>query len=318
MNFILSFKSATFAILQVFLLGACGFFVVKRKIVSSEGLNALSRLVIELTLPAMVFSRMVRGFDFGLYPNWWLFPVLSIIMTVVGLALGYILLTLSRGLSEKREFLSSVAFQNSGYLPLILAAMILPLKDVEEFYIYIFLFLLGFNLIIWSWGVEFLSYRKRKKFELGSMFSPAVIAICVSFFFTLAGFNKFIPQTIIMPLKMVGDCTVPLGMIVVGGSLAETQLVSGINKEALAKIILAKLVILPLLALIFLSLVSLPKLVALLILVEAAMPPATSLSIIARHYGAEKHFISQAIFIGHIVSLVTIPIFLGLFGLIWS
>jgi predicted permease len=317
MSFVLSFKSAGLAIFEVFLLGACGFFVMKRKIISSEGLDALSRLVIELTLPAMVFSRMVRGFDFGLYPNWWFFPLLSVILTVVGLALGYILLAFSRGLIEKREFLSSVAFQNSGYLPLILAAMILPLKEAEEFYIYIFLFLLGFNLIIWSWGVEFLSYRKRRKFELGSLFSPAVIAIIVSFFFTSVGLNKFIPEAIITPLKMVGDCTVPLGIIVVGGSLAEAELVRGINKEAVTKIILAKLVILPLLALIFLSLVGLPKLVALLILLEAAMPPATSLSIIARHYGAEKHFISQAIFIGHIVSLVTIPIFLGLFGLIW-
>jgi len=44
-----------------------------------------------------------------------------------------------------------------------------------------------------------------------------------------------------------------------------------------------------------------------------AMPPATSLSVVTANYKKEDLLISQGIFIGHIVSIFTIPLFLSLY-----
>jgi len=49
---------------------------------------------------------------------------------------------------------------------------------------------------------------------------------------------------------------------------------------------------------------------------QLAVPPATSLSVIVRHYKKEDLLISQGIFFGHIVSLVTLPLFLSLYFMI--
>jgi predicted permease len=51
----------------------------------------------------------------------------------------------------------------------------------------------------------------------------------------------------------------------------------------------------------------------LLVLMQLAMPPATSLSVITRHYKKEDLLISQGVFFGHIASVITIAIFLSLY-----
>jgi predicted permease len=111
---------------------------------------------------------------------------------------------------------------------------------------------------------------------------------------------------------MAGDCTLPLAIFVVGGNLAEIHL-RRIDKKALFFMLLAKLIILPLLGVALLTKFKLPALTGLLVIMQLAMPPATSLSVIARHYKKDDLLISQGIFFGHILSIITIPVFLSLY-----
>ncbi|PIP20430.1 MAG: hypothetical protein COX40_04785 [Candidatus Omnitrophica bacterium CG23_combo_of_CG06-09_8_20_14_all_40_11] len=310
--FLQSFKITGLAVAQIFLLAALGYFLIKKNILGPEGLDALSRLVIEITLPVMIFCQLVKDFSFTLYSNWWIFPLISIAVTIAGLIVGALFTGFIRGSQHKLQFLSLVTFQNSGYLPLALVAALLPQDKLDSMFIYIFLFLLGFNLVIWSLGVYILSFSRAKKFELGSLFSPPVIATLVSLIFIFFGLNKFVPEAVLKPLRMLGDCTLPLAMLVVGGNLASIQL-GHIDKKAMSLMILAKLIILPVLGLWLVIKFKLPQLLGLLIIMQLAVPSATSLSLIIRHYKKEDLLISQGIFLSHIVSLVTLPLFLSLY-----
>jgi predicted permease len=179
-------------------------------------------------------------------------------------------------------------------------------------FIYIFLFLLGFNLVIWSLGVHILSLTRAKKFELGSLFSPPVIAALFSLALTFFGLNKFVPEALLKPLRLAGNCTLPLAMLVVGGNLASMHL-GHIDKKTMSLTILAKLIILPALGLWLVIKFKFPELPGLLVLIQSAVPSATSLSLIIRHYKKEDLLISQGIFLTHIASLVTLPLFLSLY-----
>ena len=310
--FLESFKITGLAVAQIFLLAALGYFLIKKNMLGHEGLDALSRLVIEITLPLMIFCQLIKDFSFTLYSNWWVFPLISIAITIAGLIIGSIFMGFIRGDQHKLQFLSLVAFQNSGYLTLALVTAFLPADKLNSMFIYIFLFLLGFNLVIFSLGVYILSFTRAKKFELGSLFSPPVIATLTSLILIFFGLNKFIPQGALKPLRMVGDCTVPLAMLVVGGNLALIHL-GHINKKAISLAILAKLIILPALGLWLVIKFKLPELLGLLIIMQLAVPSATNLSVIIRHYKKEDLLISQGIFLSHIVSLVTLPLFLSLY-----
>ncbi|MCM8770593.1 MAG: AEC family transporter [Candidatus Omnitrophica bacterium] len=306
------FKISLGAVLQIFILGLAGFILVKRAILGHAALDILSRLVVEVTLPALIFTQLIKDFSFSLYPDWWLFPFLSVLITLLGLSVGYIFATFIKGPHHKVQFLSLIAFQNSGYLPLAIISVILSADKVTTALTYLFLFLLGFNLIIWSFGVYMLSFHESKKFEFASLFSPPVVAILVSLILVFFGLNKFIPELILKPLRMVGDCTLPLAMFVVGGSLTLIKL-KHIDKKAIFFVILAKLIILPSLGLFLVIKFKLAELLGLLIVLQLAVPPATSLSVISRHYKKEDLLISQGIFVGHLIALITLPIFLSLY-----
>jgi predicted permease len=310
--FLESFKVTSVAVFQIFILGAIGYYLVKKSVISQEGLSGLTRLLVQVTLPVLMFCELTRNFTFSLYPNWWIFPIISLFITALGLGLGILSQRLIKDHQNKAQFLSLVTFQNSGYLPLILVATILPRYQVGSMFIYIFLFLLGFNLAIWSLGVHMLTSTKAKRPELANLFNPPVIATLFSLLFIALQLNRFTPDAIMTPLRMVGDCTLPLAMFVVGGNLASIKL-GELDKKALILISVLKLLVLPLLGLLFVLVFRIEKLLGLLIVMQLAMPPATTLSVIMRHYNKKDALISQGIFFGHILSLVTIPVFLSLY-----
>lgn len=307
-----SFKIAFSAVFQIFLLGAIGYLLVKKEVLGGEGLKALSRLAIDITLPILMFCQLIKDFRFDLYPLWWIFPLLSISITLLGWVVGLPFLRFISGEEKKIQFLNLVAFQNSGYLPLALVAALLPAALAGEMFIYLFLFLLGFNLLMFSVGAHMICCYKNKNFELANLFSPPVIAVIFSLLFIYLGLQRFVPEALYKPLRMIGDCTLPLAMFVVGGNLAQISLGS-IDKKGVFLVILAKMIILPLIGLWVIFTFKMPQLISLLILIQLAMPSATTLSVIVRHYKKEDLLISQGIFFSHIVSVITIPLFLILY-----
>jgi len=312
MMFLEHFKITGLAMAHIFILAALGFVLVRKNILSHEGLDALSRLLIQVIFPALILSQMLKNFSFSLFPQWWIFPLISLAITVSGLITGWLLLKFLKLKTYKLQFLSLIAFQNSGYLPLAMAAAMFSGQEASSIFIYIFLFLLGFDLVAWSLGIHLLTYEKEVKFRLRSIFSPPVIANLASLVLVLSGLNKMIPAAVLKPLDAVGNCTLPLAMMVVGGNVALAQL-KNVDKKMVFFLLLGKLVILPALGMVLVLKLALPQLLGLLIVMQLAMPSATSLSVIIRHYKKEDAFISQGVFFSHILSLFTIPLFLSLY-----
>jgi malate permease and related proteins len=312
MGFLGSIKVTSIAVSQIFILGAIGYFLVKKDILKNEGLNSLSRLALEITLPALIFCQILRDFNFSQYGNWWVFPLLSIGVSVVGFIAGHIFVGFISGEQKKLQFLSLVTFQNSGYLPLVLIVALLPAQKAGPMFIYLFLFLIGFNLLMFSAGVHMLTFQKGRRFEPSGLFSPPVIATVAGLIIVFFGVAKIIPQPALKPLRMLGDCTLPLAMLVTGGSLAQIRL-ERIDIKAMAYMIMTKLIILPLCGLWLIEALRLPELIGLLVLLQLAMPPAVTLSPIIRQYQKEDLLVSQGIFFGHIASLISMPLILSLY-----
>lgn len=333
MLFSLSLKTTVLGMVQILILGGIGFLLVRKRFLVEEGLSVLSKLIIELTLPFLIFSQLIKDFNFSIYRNWWWFPLISMAITLLGFGVGKLMVRCYPNIEEKRAFISLVGFQNSGYLPLVLFAAIFPASEARQLFIYLFLFLTGFNLVIWSLGVWFLTsnlsatdskaplrrilptwlkLQQLDNFELVKIFSPPVVATIVSLFLVAVGVHRFIPAVVIKPIKMIGECTIPLAMIVVGGNLAVIPFVK-INHKEIGYLIFAKLLLLPLLAFILLLFLRPPPLIGFLIITQAAMPSAISLSLIARHYKIEERVINQGILFSHLVGIITIPLFLTLF-----
>jgi len=307
-----AFKITAAAVVQILILAGIGYFLKRKNILSDNGLDTLSHLTIDVTLPLLILVQLIRDFNFSLYPNWWKFPLLSVAINALGLCVGLLFVGFILGRQARLQFLSLITFQNSGFLPLAMIVSLLPAYQAGTMFIYLFLFLIGFNLIIWPVAAYMLCSSRGAKIGFREILNPPVIASILGIALVFLGFNKFIPGIVLKPLKMVGDCTLPLAMFVVGADLARIK-VEHFNPKAIFLITLAKLIILPLMGLALVFKLRLPELVGLLIVLQLAVPPATSLAVILRHYKKEDLLVSQGIFFGHLFSIITTPIFLSLY-----
>lgn len=310
-----AFKITASAMLQIFILGFIGYTLTKKKFITEDNVRFLAKMVISLFFPLFVFVNLISSFDFSSYPNWWKFPLISLIVTAAGFLTAKTFLKMYKELEKfKREFVSLVTFQNSGYLPLILVALLLPQGNREQMFIYIFLFLLGFNIMMWSVGVFYLTVDTKNNFKLRSLFNPPVIAIISALLLIAIGLHKIIPHFLIGPLKMIGECALPLAIMVVGANLALIDTSSKSNLKDVFQAVVAKLIFMPLLFFGLILLIKPSYHIALLLLLQAAMPSAVSPSMIMRHYDKKDNIVSLGIFWTHVISLLTIPIFLVLFS----
>lgn len=310
-----AFKITANGVGESFILGLVGYLLIKRNFLGEEGLNALSRLVIGVTLPFLIFFRLLKDFRFESFPNWWVFPLISLAITLLGLLVGWLFSGFVQGSQHKLQFLSLVSFQNSGYLPLVLLATLLTPEKADVMFIYLFLFLLGFNLVMFSLGVYILTFTKAKRFDWWSLLNPPVVATLSGLGLVFFNLDRFFPALLMRPLQAAGDCTLPLATFVVGGNIAAIRLAK-VEKKAMFFMALAKLVIMPALGLWLVFIFKLPELFGLLIVLQLAMPPATNLSVIVSHYKKDDLLVSQGIFFGHVGSLITIPLFLSLYFMI--
>jgi predicted permease len=315
MIFIEAFQTTFGAILQLVLLGVVGFYLIKRRLLSDEGLEMLSNLVIGLFLPCFMFAEIFKKFSLSLYPDWWIFPFYSVLISVAGFALGFIFLRADKDLPRDREeFLSMVTFQNSGYLPLPLVASLLPADAAQQMFIYIFLFLLGFNMTIFSFGSWLLCHKKEAcRFDYKHMFNAPVIATLLALACVFLNVRRFLPGVVFNPIDLLGRCAIPLSILVVGGNLACLKTDGRSYAKPVAWGLLVKLAVLPLFFLCLVILMKPKPLVGLLLVLQATMPPATLLSVISKVEKREGSLVNQAIFYGHLVSIVTIPLFLALY-----
>lgn len=303
---------ASFTVIKLSLVALFGFFLYKKKVVSENNLKFLTVFVINFSVPFLIFSHLIANSDFVLSNSISSFLFISFSLFSLGCILGVAVYSL-RPNEFKRESISMLSFQNSGYLPMNIAIFLFPQELRQSFLVYIFLYLLGFNIIMWSVGSYFIFRKQREAFKLKSLFTPPLISTVVALFFIYTHLAKFVPPIVIEPLRMVGNMSFVLSMIVLGSWLAKVKF-SDFSKRLMliGEISILKLIIIPLLCLIIIISAKEISLLGLFIFIQSIMPSAASLPIVANLRGADSEFVSQGVFFTHIISIFTIPLWLGL------
>lgn len=302
--------SIAHGILKIFFLLAIGYSLYIKGLIKKGAADALSNILIWACVPALILTKITSIFDPSAFPEWWLLPVCSIAMAGMGLGLGYLSQKPIKNFDSRREFMVSCAFQNSGYLPMTLVAFVCSGPLCDKLLVYIFLFLIGFNITLWSFGPAFLSKDLRRNFRIATILNPPVIVTIFSVLWVFLMGKGTIHNLIYDPLLILGNSSFPLALIVLGAYLAEHRGFSSKNWQALAGSIVVKLMILPAIVLALLRYLPLGGPLKFFILLEATMPAAVSLVIIGQYVNADNKFLSGVIFYSHLLAIITIPVWL--------
>jgi predicted permease len=298
------------AIIKLALIAFFGFYLYRKHFIADKALTVLTSLVVNFTVPFLIFSGLIQNSRIVLTHSLGTFIAISISIFLVGYILSFLSTEKSKP-AVRKEFISIVSLQNGGYLPMTIVFFLFPADLSEQFLVYIFLYLFGYNIIMWSIG-SFLIFRKKGEiFHLKSIFTPPALSIIFALLFIYSNSSQLIPKIMLQALRMIGNLSFVLSLIILGCWLAKIKPKSfSQHLSLIVKASFLRLIIVPFLFLTALVGFKIFSLLGTFIVLEACMPSAVSLPIIANIRKADSEFVSQGVFATHVLGIVTIPLWL--------
>lgn len=218
-----------------------GFLSAKLSVASENFLDGLSKLIMRIILPILIFTNAVNGTTrnelFECYP----ILLLSIGM-YIGLIIVFLLLSKCMGLKEERNRLyrSTMIFGNAGFIGIPLLMAIFPEKGA----LYIALMSIIDQTVLWTYGLNLtVPVKEKQNFKLKNFINPALGAVVLSVIIILLGIH--IPSMVLTPLQTVGKASTPLSLIYLGGLFYYCNWKMVLKEKELYIGILTKMIIFP-------------------------------------------------------------------------
>ncbi|ARN55671.1 AEC family transporter [Sedimentisphaera salicampi] len=302
------------AVAALLLIGLTGFFLIIRKVIPEKAISVLATIAVDVALPALVFSKIITSFNPEDMPDWWTRPLWWAGFMIAGIIAAF-LLSFAAKKSFREEFRSGLVFNNAVFFPLAIITGVF--SDENPLVTELFLFTLLFPPFYFAAVNLFFHGSRNAKIPLSKIFNPVLIATLIALTLVLTGLAEFVPQFAVHALKLTGRTAAPLLMMILGGSIYIDFRDKGEFKLAESvKFTIAKNIIFPLIALAAVFFLNIPKPVGFMIVLQAAVPPITSLSVMTERCGGERHITNQFIFTSFMASIITIPAFIMLYDLL--
>lgn len=295
------------AIASIFLLLLVGYGAKKAGVLKAKDEAVVNRILVYITMPAFIFSNTVGN---PLTAEMAKIPVLGLVIqaAIIGLAwLAARAMRLDRKTAGALMIVS--AFGNTGYLgyPVAKAAFpgdghgILTAVLFDNFAMRIALITVGVAIATSSAGDRF-DWRSVTQLLRTPLVPAAVLGLA---------FRTYeMPLLISDTLEYLAAPTVPLSLLSLGLSVST----GSVRKYplAIAVAVVLKMGVFPLLMWLLLGLWGVKGTVGAAAMLEAAMPSAVFSGVISSQFGANGRFAAGAVFVGTLLSAVTIPVILGM------
>jgi hypothetical protein len=291
-------------------IGVVGFLIVQRKVVAENALGALSNLALDLALPCLVFVNIVSNFSPQEIPDWWVLPLWWVVFTGLAALLTGVCMFASKK-TTRREFAMSLFLHNGLFFPLaILTGMF---GASSPYLVSLFLFMIFYPAFLFNIYPYFYG-KNEKKINWRRIFNIVFLATILALAIRFADVQSYVPDVALTILTMLGAMTVPLLMLVIGGSLSlDFQRKGKLFSTEIAKFVLIKNLLFPLVMLGVLVVIRPSYQIGLLLMLQSAVPPVTALPIFTKRVGGNESIVNQFLVASFIGSLVSIPLVISLF-----
>lgn len=310
--FVATFGEMLSAVIKIFFVAFIAGLLVRRDIIKKEYVKGFSELTIKVLLPALVFTNVVNNFSPETNPQWWILPVVAMLLPVFVVGITFLLFL--RTFKEKLNIFSIAAFQNAGYLVLPIGQILYP-GDFDQFALYVFLYILGFNPALWSLGKVLVTRNdKNDKFKLTDILTPPLVANIIAIVIVFAKVNSYIPEIIMSPISLLGSATVPMATFILGATLGSISIRKAPPLADIIRIMTVKYFVIP--AITIIIIIKTPirenEILSNFLIIEAAAAPAANLILMVRKYGGNSQTIGNMMLIGYILSIIIMPLWLAI------
>jgi predicted permease len=305
------------AVLVLLGIGLLGYWIIGRRRVPSDTLAFLQSLAIDIALPLLVVGNLITGFSPQAYPDWWRFPLWWLGFTVVALALSLSSSFLVRK-EIRAEFTIGLFYQNGLFLPILIIEGLFG--GDNPYLVPLFLFVIFHPSVIFSTYTLFFGKRiQRGKLNWRRIVNPVLAATVIGIVIGLVSVNEYIPEFLITIVRMVGAITIPIIMLILGGNIYNDFRYKADNTRRwyireVVTFVIVKNVVFPLVFLALLLLLRPDLTIALIVIIQAAVPPITAIPIFVERCGGNRQIASQFVFASFIFCIFSIPAVIYLFS----
>jgi len=297
-------------------IGVIGFWITRNGIIPESAHGVLTTLVIDIALPSLVFANILVNFSPADLPDWWQLPLWWAGFALVALSLT-MLARLISGKETRPEFSINLFYQNGLFFPLVIISGIFGVNSPYLPQLYIFIIL--HPVMFWS-TYEYFFKDGGKKLRLNRVYNRIFVATILAMVIRLTGISDYFPVFILSILERLGAMTIPLIMLILGGSMyLNFQQKGRVYRAEIVKFTVTKNLFFPLvfigLLLLIRSQYEIPYGIALLLMLESAVPPITATPIITQRAGGNKSASTQFVFASFVFSVISIPVMFYIFNL---
>lgn len=277
----------------------------------------LSKLVMTVTLPGMILDSVLSNTNLPDSHTIMMMLVYSTVLYVLVCLFAWIFVRLVyRGVPRPAQGAHAylISFGNTGFIGFAVLGAIMGNDAVLYGAVYnipynVFLFSVGM-LFIASTGSDGAAAKKPVKEQVKAiakqLVSPCLISCFVAMFLALFGVTDsgYVGQT----CNLLGQMTVPAAMLVIGSTLAKQPLKQMVNDGWSYLTSFMRLAGVPLLIFFVGGIFIHDPYILAVIVIESAMPAASSGIMMCLAYGGDTMTMSRGTFVTTIFSLVTLPL----------
>lgn len=292
--------------LTLFALVVVGYIAGKLGYLGGDFDRQLSRLVINITCPALILSSAMTG----ILPDRHFILPLLLISFVTYIILAAVAFLIPRYLTKRKDDEGSIGFAlmfgNVGFMGYPVVASIFGHEAV--FYAAVLnvvntfaVFTIGTILITGKSEVE------EERFQKKVLYSTPMLAAYLTMAIVALEIDN-IPEAISQPLTMLGNITVPAALLIIGSSMSNLPLRSLLGNATVYATSLFRLAFLPIGIHYLMSALGFSSLVTNINTLVIAMPVATYGTILCLKYKKDVTIMTEMTFITTLLSMISIPL----------
>ena len=173
--------------------------------------------------------------------------------------------------------------------------------------LYASLFVPPQRILMWSYGISLYSQNKQEKSLKKIVLHPCVISIFIGIIVMIAyNLHIYLPTGISKTIKMIGSCSTPLCLIVVGTFASDLRFRELINKHIILFSIY-RLIMIPCIIFILFLIFPVNRLCRNVCVLLTAIPAATATVLLAKQYSVNALFATKVLVLSSLLSILTIP-----------
>jgi predicted permease len=310
--FVSSFITMFDAVAKIMAIAIIAGILVRKKIVKQEYIKGLSEITVIVLLPSLIFTKTISTFKPDETVGWWILPLIGMILPLVGILLSTVFF--HKRPKHLKNIISLAAFPNAAYLVLPIGQIIFP-EQFDQFALYCFLFIMGYNPMLWSLGKYYSTLTNDSyRFKFKELITPPLVANIASVLIVLIGLHKFIPDIIFQPVDLIGSATVPIATFVLGATLGGISFKIWPKLSDIIKVTLIRFVFIPSImvgVLFYFNVHHYSTLFATFLIIESCAAPATNLIVMVRKYGGDTQQMGSLMLIMYFTAILAMPLWVA-------